>query len=102
MKKLSIQELTTKLLLVLQRFYLVLIFLIGTALFFFVRINYPDHKLEDSTLAFFILTSLFYIPVSIELIMLALLLAILTGVLAAAVPARRAAALDPVEAIRHV
>ena len=64
MKKLSIQELTTKLLLVLQRFYLVLIFLIGTALFFFVRINYPDHKLEDSTLAFFILTSLFYIPVS--------------------------------------
>ncbi len=45
---------------------------------------------------------LFYIPVSIELIMLALLLAILTGVLAAAVPARRAAALDPVEAIRHV
>ena len=64
MKKLSIQELTTKLLLVLQRFYLVLIFLIGTALFFFVRINYPDHKLEDSTLAFFILTSLVYIPVS--------------------------------------
>lgn len=45
---------------------------------------------------------LFYIPVSIDLIMLALLLAILTGVLAAAVPARRAAALDPVEAIRHV
>ena len=45
---------------------------------------------------------LFYIPVSIDLIMLALLLAILTGVLAAAIPARRAAALDPVEAIRHV
>ena len=45
---------------------------------------------------------LFYIPVSINLIMLALLLAILTGVLAAAIPARRAAALDPVEAIRHV
>ena len=45
---------------------------------------------------------LFYIPVSIKLIMLALLLAILTGVLAAAIPARRAAALDPVEAIRHV
>lgn len=67
MKKLSIQELTTKLLLVLQRFYLVLIFLIGTALFFFVRINYPEHKLEDSTLAFFILTSLFYIPVSLLL-----------------------------------
>ena len=47
-------------------------------------------------------TGLFYIPVSINLIMLALLLAILTGVLAAAIPARRAAALDPVEAIRHV
>ena len=45
---------------------------------------------------------LFYIPVSIELVMLALLLATLTGVLAAAVPSRRAAALDPVEAIRHV
>ena len=45
---------------------------------------------------------LFYIPVSINLIMLALLLAILTGVLAAAIPARRAAALDPVEAIRRV
>jgi len=67
MKKLSIQELTTKLLLVLQRFYLVLIFLIGTALCFFIRINYPEHKLEDSTLAFFILTSLFYIPVSLLL-----------------------------------
>ncbi|WP_425918733.1 ABC transporter permease [Acinetobacter sp. TSRC1-2] len=45
---------------------------------------------------------LFYIPISIELVMLALLLATLTGVLAAAVPSRRAAALDPVEAIRHV
>ena len=67
MKKLSIEELTTKLLLVLQRFYLVLIFLIGTALFFFIRINYPEHKLEDSILAFFILTSLFYIPVSLLL-----------------------------------
>ncbi|WP_034588130.1 FtsX-like permease family protein [Acinetobacter sp. HR7] len=45
---------------------------------------------------------LFYISVPIELVFLALLLATLTGVLAAAVPARRAAALDPVEAIRHV
>lgn len=45
---------------------------------------------------------LFYIPVPIELLLLALLLATLTGVLAAAIPARRAAALDPVEAIRHV
>ena len=45
---------------------------------------------------------LFYIPVSIELVLLALLLATFTGLLAAAVPARRAAALDPVEAIRHV
>ena len=45
---------------------------------------------------------LFYIPVSIELVLLALLLATFTGLLAAAIPARRAAALDPVEAIRHV
>ena len=45
---------------------------------------------------------LFYIPISIELVLLALLLATLTGVLAAAVPSRRAAALDPVGAIRHV
>ena len=45
---------------------------------------------------------LFYIPVSIKLVMLSVLLATLTGVLAAAVPSRRAAALDPVEAIRHV
>ena len=45
---------------------------------------------------------LFYIPLSINLVLLALLLATLTGVLAAAVPSRRAAALDPVEAIRHV
>ena len=33
---------------------------------------------------------------------LALLLAVVTGVLAAAVPSRRAARLDPVEAIRYV
>ncbi|WP_374531225.1 ABC transporter permease [Acinetobacter sp.] len=45
---------------------------------------------------------LFYISISIKLIISALLLATLTGVLAAAVPSRRAAALDPVEAIRHV
>src|SRR5690606_12308864 len=45
---------------------------------------------------------LFYIPLSINLVLIALLLATLTGVLAAAVPSRRAAALDPVEAIRHV
>jgi lipoprotein-releasing system permease protein len=45
---------------------------------------------------------LFYIPLSIELVLVAVLLATLTGVLAAAVPSRRAAALDPVEAIRHV
>lgn len=45
---------------------------------------------------------LFYIPISIELVIVGLLLATLTGVLAAAIPARRAAALDPVEAIRHV
>lgn len=45
---------------------------------------------------------LFYIPISINLLVLALLLATLTGVVAAAIPSRRAAALDPVEAIRHV
>jgi lipoprotein-releasing system permease protein len=45
---------------------------------------------------------LFYISISTKLILSALLLATLTGVLAAAIPSRRAAALDPVEAIRHV
>ena len=43
-----------------------------------------------------------YISISIKLILSALFLATLTGVLAAAIPSRRAAALDPVEAIRHV
>lgn len=46
--------------------------------------------------------SLFTIPVSIELILLAVLLATCTGILAAAIPSRRAAALDPVVAIRYV
>ncbi|MBO1531582.1 ABC transporter permease [Psychrobacter sp. F1192] len=46
--------------------------------------------------------NLFYITVSIELVLLAMLLATLTGVLAAAIPSRRAAALDPVVAIRYV
>ena len=45
---------------------------------------------------------LFYIPISLKLILIALSLATITGVIAAAVPSRRAAALDPVEAIRHV
>ena len=45
---------------------------------------------------------LFHIPVSRALVAWALLLAILTGVLAAAVPSRRAARLDPVVAIRYV
>ncbi|WP_336955586.1 ABC transporter permease [Acinetobacter johnsonii] len=45
---------------------------------------------------------LFYISISIKLILSALFLATLTGVLAATIPSRRAAALDPVEAIRHV
>jgi lipoprotein-releasing system permease protein len=44
---------------------------------------------------------LFYIPVSPWLVPLAMLLAMLTGVLAALVPSRRAAGLDPVVAIRH-
>lgn len=45
---------------------------------------------------------LFYIPIPPLLIITALVLATLTGVLAAAVPSRRAAALDPVVAIRYV
>ncbi|WP_201555498.1 ABC transporter permease [Psychrobacter sp. 72-O-c] len=45
---------------------------------------------------------LFYIPISVKLVIVAMLLATLTGVLAAAIPSRRAAALDPVEAIRYV
>ncbi|WP_024462056.1 ABC transporter permease [Marinimicrobium sp. LS-A18] len=45
---------------------------------------------------------LFYIPVPPSLVAATLLLATLTGVLAAAVPSRRAARLDPVEAIRYV
>lgn len=45
---------------------------------------------------------LFYIPVDPWLPLAAAALATVTGILAAAVPARRAASLDPVEAIRHV
>jgi lipoprotein-releasing system permease protein len=45
---------------------------------------------------------LFYIPVSPALVPLAMATATLTGIVAAAVPARRAARLDPVVAIRHV
>ena len=45
---------------------------------------------------------LFYIPVTLTLVLAALLLATLTGILAAAVPSRRAASLDPVVAIRYV
>jgi lipoprotein-releasing system permease protein len=40
--------------------------------------------------------------VSQTLVLLSLLLATVTGVLAAAVPSRRAAGLDPVVAIRYV
>ena len=45
---------------------------------------------------------LFFIPLPPFLLLAAAALATLTGVLSAAVPARRAAFLDPVEAIRHV
>ena len=45
---------------------------------------------------------LFYIPVSPWLLVAGMGLAMVTGILSAAVPARRAASLDPVEAIRHV
>ena len=44
---------------------------------------------------------LFYIPISGTLMVLAMLLATLTGLVAAAVPSRRAANLDPVVAIRY-
>ncbi|MBV2162869.1 MAG: ABC transporter permease [Comamonas sp.] len=46
--------------------------------------------------------NLFSIPVDLWLPLMATLLATLTGVLSAAIPARRAAALNPVEAIRYV
>lgn len=45
---------------------------------------------------------LFYIPVDPWLLVAASVLATATGIVSAAVPARRAARLDPVEAIRHV
>ena len=45
---------------------------------------------------------LFSIPVDPWLLLAATLVATVTGVLSAAIPARRAARLDPVEAIRHV
>lgn len=45
---------------------------------------------------------LFYIPLNPWLLAAATVLATVTGILSAAVPARRAASLDPVEAIRHV
>lgn len=45
---------------------------------------------------------LFYIPIPPSLIIVAMVLATLIGVLAAAIPSRRAAALDPVVAIRYV
>ena len=45
---------------------------------------------------------LFYIPVDAKLLVVAALLATVTGIVSAAIPARHAARLDPVEAIRHV
>jgi lipoprotein-releasing system permease protein len=46
--------------------------------------------------------NLFYVPVAPSLVPMAMALATITGTFAAAVPARRAARLDPVQAIRHV
>ncbi|GAB2498975.1 ABC transporter permease [Arenimonas alkanexedens] len=45
---------------------------------------------------------LFYIPVDPLLLVAAAVLATVTGIVSAAIPARRASGLDPVEAIRHV
>lgn len=45
---------------------------------------------------------IFTIPISINLILVTMSLATLTGVIAAAIPSRRAAVLDPVVAIRYV
>ena len=45
---------------------------------------------------------LFQVPIEPGLVLSTITLATLTGIVAAAVPARRAATLDPVEAIRHV
>ena len=45
---------------------------------------------------------LFFIPIDPNLLVAATVLATLTGVISASIPARRAAHLDPVEAIRHV
>ncbi|RBP50734.1 ABC transporter permease [Arenicella xantha] len=45
---------------------------------------------------------LFFIPVDPNLLLTATLLATLTGIISASIPARRAAHLDPVEAMRHV
>ena len=45
---------------------------------------------------------LFYIPVSAGLVPIAMAIATVTGVVSAAIPARRAARLDPVVAIRYV
>ncbi len=47
-------------------------------------------------------TAMFPITLTFELVLAASALASLTGVLAAALPARQASRLDPVEAIRHV
>jgi hypothetical protein len=46
--------------------------------------------------------ALFYVPVALSLVVEAVVLATLAGVAAAALPALRAARLDPVVAIRYV
>jgi hypothetical protein len=65
MKKISLREVTNKLLMVTVRFHLVLVFIFGVGLYLFLKINYPKHALENSTLVFFILCALAYIPISL-------------------------------------
>src|SRR5690606_12536765 len=62
--------------------------------------SFPGYGLVSAFNAFG--PGLFEVPVSPRLVFAAVALATVTGVLSAALPARRAARLDPMTAIRHV